>query len=121
MCVTRTQKESNISEEARVCGCVVESPVVVVMPAAVNNKQKHCSIAEETVEKKDVVGVSVHDWHIRIERTTIHGFRALFSSGFVICVTTRRVATHCARGSRFARCHSTLCGTSAWLGLYPIA
>ena len=61
------------------------------------------------------------NWHVSIERTTIHGFRAWFSIRLGIRVTTGRVATHCARGSRFVHCHSTFCGTSAWLGLYPIA
>ena len=73
------------------------------------------------MQEEVVVGISVHDWHIRIERTTIHGFTALLSNRLGIRVTTQRVASHCARGSRFARCHSTLCGTPAWLGLYPIA
>ena len=73
------------------------------------------------VQKKEAAGVSVHDWHVSIERTTIHGFRAFLVSRLRIRVTTGRVATHCARGSRFARCHSASCGTSAWLGLYPIA
>ena len=72
-------------------------------------------------QQEVVVGVSVHDWDIGIERTTIHGFRALFSSRLGIGVTTGRVATHCARGSRFARCHPTSFGTSASLGLFPIA
>ena len=67
------------------------------------------------------VGVSVQKWHTTVKRTAIHGFRALFSSGLGIRVTTRRVASHCARCSRFARGHSTLCGTSAWLGLFPLA
>ena len=53
--------------------------------------------------------------------TTIHGFRALLSNRLRVRVTTGRVATHCARGSRFACCHSASCGTSAWLGLFPIA
>ena len=55
------------------------------------------------------------------KRTTILGCRALFSIGLGIRVTTGRAASHCARGSRFARCHSTFCGTSAWFGLFPIA
>ena len=72
-------------------------------------------------QQEVVVGVSVHDWDIGIERTTIHGFRALLSIRLFLRVTTRRVASHCARGSRFACCHSTFCGTFGWLGLYPIA
>ena len=63
-----------------------------------------------------MIGISVPS-----VRTTIHGFRALLSSRLRAQVTTVRAASHCARGSRFARCHSTLCGTSAWLGLHPIA
>ena len=50
-------------------------------------------------QTKVVVGVSVHDWYIRIERTTLHGFRAWFSLGLGIRVTTRRVASRLARGS----------------------
>ena len=73
------------------------------------------------VQEEEAVGISVHDWHIRIERTTIIGFRTLLSIGLFLIVTTRRVASHRARGSRFARCHSTFCGTSGWLGLFPIA
>ena len=73
------------------------------------------------VQTKEVAGVSVQDYHICIERTTIIGFRALLSSRLGIRVTTRSAASHRTRGSRFARCHSTFCGTSAWLGLFPIA
>ena len=73
------------------------------------------------VQEEVVVGISVHDWHIRIKRTTIHGFKALLSSRLRAQITTGRAASHCARGSRFARCHSTLCGTSAWLALFPLA
>ena len=62
-----------------------------------------------------------YDWHIRIERTTIIGFRALLSSRLRVRVTTGRAASHCARGSGFARCHSASCGTSGWLALFPIA
>ena len=56
-----------------------------------------------------------YDWHIRIERTTIIGFGALLSIGLGIRVTTLGVTFHLARGSGFALCHSTFCGTSAWL------
>ena len=63
-----------------------------------------------------MIGISVPS-----VRTTIHGFRALLSNRLRVRVTTGRVATHCARGSRFACSHSTFCGTSAWLGLFPIA
>ena len=73
------------------------------------------------VQEEVAVGISVYDWHIRIERTTIIGFRALLSIGFFLLVTTGRAAGHCTRVSRFARCHSTFCGTSGWLGLCPIA
>ena len=73
------------------------------------------------VQEEEAVEVSVHDWHVSIERTTIHGFRALLSSRLGTRVATRRVASHCARGSGFARCHSTFFGTSAWLSLFPIA
>ena len=72
-------------------------------------------------EEEVVVGISVHGWHIRIERTTIIGFRALLSNRLRAQITTGRAASHCARGSRFARYHSTFCGTSAWLGLFPLA
>ena len=73
------------------------------------------------VQKEEAVGVSVHDWHTATKRTTIHGFRALLSSRLRIKVTTGRVASHCARRSGFARCHSAFCGTTGWLGLFPIA
>ena len=73
------------------------------------------------VQQEEAVGVSVHDWDIGTKRTTIHSFRALLSIGLVLRVTTRRVTSHVTRGSRFARCHSTSCGTFGWLGLYPIA
>ena len=73
------------------------------------------------VQGEEVVGISVHDWHIRIKRTTIHGFKALLSSRLRAQVTTGRAASHCARGSRFARWHSASFGTSARLGLYPFA
>ena len=63
-----------------------------------------------------MIGISVPS-----VRTTIHGFRALLSIGLGVRVTTGRVATHCARGSRFACSHSTLCGTSARLSLFPLA
>ena len=53
--------------------------------------------------------------------TTSLGFRALLSIRLDTRVATRRVASHRARGSRFARCNSTLRGTSAWLGLFPLA
>ena len=51
-------------------------------------------------EEEEVVGVSVHNWHIRIKRTTLHGFRALLSIGLGIRVAIQRVANHLARGSR---------------------
>ena len=72
-------------------------------------------------EDQAMVKVPVQNWHCGTKRTTIHGFRALLSIGLGIRVTTVRAASHCARGSRFARSHSTLCGTSAWLGSFPIA
>ena len=78
-------------------------------------------LGDMQAEGKVVVAVSVHDWHIRIKRTTIHGFKALLSSRLRVRVTTRGAAGHCAWGSRFARCHSTFCGTSARLDLFPIA
>ena len=65
--------------------------------------------------------MTVHDWHTGTKRTTSLGSRALLSIGLGIRVTTGRAASHRARGSRFARGHSTFCGTSAWLGLFPIA
>ena len=58
---------------------------------------------------------------LSIKRTTIHGFKALLSSRLRAQITTGRAASHCARGSRFACCHSTLCGTSTWLALFPLA
>ena len=73
------------------------------------------------VQEEEAVGISVYDWHIPIERTTSLGFRALLSIGLFLIVTTQRVASHRARGSRCARCHSTFRGTSAWLGLFPRA
>ena len=63
----------------------------------------------------------VQHCHTSTERTTIHGFRALLSSRLGVRITTGRVASDYARGSRFARCHSASFGTSAWLGLFPIA
>ena len=73
------------------------------------------------VQEEVVVGISIHNWHVRIERTTSLGSRAVLSIGLGIRVTTGRAASHCTRGSRFARCHSTFCGTPAWLGLFPLA
>ena len=54
-----------------------------------------------------------------IARTTILGFRALLGSRLGIRVTTRRAASHRARGTRCARCHAAFRGTSGRLGLYP--
>ena len=51
------------------------------------------------VQQEEAVKVSVHDYHIRIERTTIIGCRAFFSIGLFLIVTTRRIAFHLARGS----------------------
>ena len=73
------------------------------------------------VQEEEAVGISVYGWHIRIERTTIHGFRTLLSSRLRVQITTGRAASHRARDSRFARCHSTFCSTFGWLGLFPIA
>ena len=72
-------------------------------------------------EDEAMVQGPVQNWHCGIKRTTIHGFKALFSNRLRFRVTTGRVATHCARGSRFACPHSTLCGTSAGISLYPNA
>ena len=69
-------------------------------------------------------GVSVCLFTIGItgtKRTTLHGFRAFLSIGLGVRVTTRRAATHCARGSRFACSHSAFSGTSSWPTLHPIA
>ena len=63
----------------------------------------------------------VHNWHVSIERTTVHGFGALLSIELGSRVATRRAASHCALRSRVTRCHSTCFGTPAWLAWYPIA
>ena len=76
--------------------------------------------ADGAVEEA-VMGVSVYDWHTSTKRTTIHCFRALLSSRLGVRVTTRRAASHCALGSRFARCHSTFGGASGWLSSHPRA
>ena len=73
------------------------------------------------VQEEEAMGISVHDWHIRIERTTVIGFRTLLSSRLRVQITTRSAASYRARDSRFARCHSTFCSTFGWLGLFPIA
>ena len=62
-----------------------------------------------------------NNWHASIEHTTIHGLKALLGSRLGICVTTRRAASHRARGTRCARCHAAFRGTSGRLGLYPVA
>ena len=79
--------------------------------------------SDHGAEQKEVgVGsLCVQYWHTSTERTTLHSFRALLSSRLSIRVTTRRAASHCARGSGFARCHATSFGTSARLVLFPIA
>ena len=58
---------------------------------------------------------------VRATAYAICGFGAFFLTRLGVRVTTRRGATHCARGSRFARCHSTFCDTSSRLSLYPSA
>ena len=83
--------------------------------------EDYAMVARDDGKKEVVMGVSVQNWHTSTERTTLHGFKALFSSRLGVRITTRRAASHCALGSRFARCHSTFCGTPAWLGLFPIA
>ena len=75
----------------------------------------------EKEEEEARVGISAHDWRVRIEHTTIHGFRALLSIGLGIRVTTRGAASHCALDSRFTGCHSAFFGTATWITLYPIA
>ena len=57
-------------------------------------------------------------WH---QRTTIHGFGAWLWIRLLVRVTTRRVASHCARHPRFAFCNSTFCGTTDWQTLDPLA